>query len=138
MKRSLLLLAFMMFFIVSCEQAPLLGESVNNHETMNQSTVLEVTTFTIKNNVSPEKFKVRDQKVEADFTAKQPGFIKRESGVNDSGEYVVVVYWKNTAAADASMAKFMNDSSVADYAQMIEAPSMKMVRYELFSPNTAL
>jgi len=57
--------------------------------------------------------------------------LRAQSGVNEKGEYVVVVFWKDVASADASMNKFMGDASVADYAQMIDGPSMKMSRYAM-------
>ena len=98
---------------------------------MEVKTIMEVTSFNINANVSPMDFKARDLQVENDFTSKQPGFIKRQSGVNEKGEYVVVVYWEKVADADASMKKFMSDASVADYAQMIDGPTMKMARYKM-------
>jgi len=81
--------------------------------------------------VDAAEFAQRDFKVENDFTSKQPGFIKRQSGVDGQGNYAVVVFWENAANADASMQKFMSDASVADYAQMINAPTMKMARYAM-------
>jgi len=93
--------------------------------------IMEVTTFNINSGVNQTAFAKRDAKVENDFTSKQPGFIKRQSGVNDKGNYVVVVYWENGANAEASMTKFMSDGSVADYAQMIDDSSMKMSRYAM-------
>ncbi len=96
---------------------------------MGNKTIMEVTTFNINPNVNVQDFKLRDLQIEKDYTSKQPGFIKRQSGVNEKGEYVVVVYWKSTTDADASMNKFMGDASVADYAQMMNGSSMKMSRY---------
>jgi len=98
---------------------------------METKTIMEVTTFNINSNTDAMTFAQRDLKVENDFTSKQEGFVKRQSGVDDKGNYVVVVYWKSVAAADASMNKFMGDASVADYAEMIDAPTMKMSRYTM-------
>lgn len=98
---------------------------------MEAKTIMEVTTFNIHKDVDPLAFAKRDAEVEADFTSKQPGFIKRQSGLDDKGNYVVVVYWENKADADASMKKFMGDASVGDYAQMIDGPTMNMSRYSM-------
>lgn len=98
---------------------------------MDGKTILEVTTFNINSDVNPTAFAKRDAQVETDFTSKQPGFIKRQSGVDDKGNYVVVVYWNSVADADASTNKFMSNASVADYARMIDAPTMKMSRYAM-------
>ncbi len=98
---------------------------------MEGKTIMEVTTFKINTDVEPITFAKQDAQVESDFTVKQPGFIKRQSGMDDKGNYVVVVYWESVADADASMNKFMGDASVADYAKMIDASSMKMSRYAM-------
>ncbi len=108
-----------------------------NESFMEEKTIMEVTTFNINSNVNPSDFKTRDLQVESDFTSKQPGFIKRQSGVNEKGEYVVIVYWEKVENADASMSKFMKDPSVADYAQMIDGASMKMSRYAIDKPFNA-
>ena len=91
--------------------------------------VLEVTTFKLKTTSNTSTFNALDAKVENNFTSKQPGFIKRQSAVNENGEYVVLVYWDNNENADASMQKFMSDTSVADYASMIDGSTMKMSRF---------
>lgn len=116
--------------LVSCASS----KTLNPPETamsMAEKTIMELTTFSIKPEVDPTAFKARDLQIEQDFTSAQPGFIRRQSGINDKGEYVVIVYWENVANADASMGKFMGDVSVADYAQMIDGPTMTMSRYSI-------
>ena len=104
---------------------------------MKDKTIMEVTTFKINSNVNPMDFKKRDLQVENDFTNKQPGFIKRQSAVDEKGEYVVLVFWEKMTDAAASMTKFMGDPSVASYAKMIDGPSMKMARYMMDKPFDA-
>ncbi len=98
---------------------------------MEDKAIMEVTTFQLNSGADSKKFIIRDAEVENDFTSKQVGFIKRQSGVDDKGNYVVVVYWDKMADAEASMNKFMGDVSVADYAKMIDGSSMKMSRYAI-------
>lgn len=93
--------------------------------------VIEVTTFACKPEVSAETFWTRDASIQADYTSQQPGFISRESALSEDGEVVVVVRWKRMADAEASMNKFMQDASVADYADMIDGPTMQMKRYQV-------
>lgn len=102
-----------------------------NEISMEGKTIMEVTTFKIQDHVNPTEFEARDLQIEGDFTSLQPGFIRRQSGVNEEGEYLVIVYWESISDADASMNKFMTAKPVADYAQMIDGPSMKMSRYTL-------
>ncbi len=112
------------FFMTSCT-----GKESQNP--MEKKTIMEVTTFKTNSNVNPIEFATRDAQVEEDFTSKQKGFVKRQSAIDEKGNYVVVVYWESKADADASMSKFMNDESVADYAQMIDGSTMKMSRYSM-------
>lgn len=121
MKQKLILITMVTALTVSCKNA----------EKAIEPSVLEVTTFSLKTTANHQTFTELDAKVEEDFTSKQPGFIRRESGVNENGEYTVIVYWKTLADAEASMKKFMGDTSVADYARIIEGPSMKMNRYTI-------
>ncbi len=91
--------------------------------------VVEVTTFKTKSTTNNQKFNQLDSEVENNFTAKQKGFIRRESLTNGTGEYAVIVYWETLPDAEASMKKFMGDASVASYASMIDGSTMKMNRY---------
>jgi len=100
-------------------------------------TVLEVTSFNIKTTVSELEFNELDAEIEETFTSKQPGFIRRQSGVDEQGRYVVLVYWKSLADAEASMNKFMSDESVANYAGMIDGSTMKMSRFTTTDEFTA-
>ncbi|MEO1218545.1 MAG: hypothetical protein AAFY45_33755 [Bacteroidota bacterium] len=93
--------------------------------------IMEVTTFKINSEVDPATFAERDARVESDFASNQPGFIKRQSGLDEEGNYAVVVFWESISDAEASMGKFMGDPSVADYAQMIDGPTMNMSRYTM-------
>lgn len=117
-------LTILLFGITSC--------SSPTEKMTRKGVVIEVTSFKINANVDMAAFQKRDATIEKDFTSKQPGFLKRLSAVNDAGEYVVVVYWKSMAEAEASMGKFMKDQSVADYAGMINGTTMKMNRYKMF------
>lgn len=105
-----------------------------NSNSVDGKTIMEVTTFNINSDADPMAFAKQDAQVENDFTSKQSGFIKRQSGVDEKGNYVVVVYWKSVKDAEASMSKFMSDASVAEYTQMIEASTMQMSRYAMDQP----
>ncbi|APD07931.1 hypothetical protein UJ101_02432 [Flavobacteriaceae bacterium UJ101] len=113
-KIKLLVLSMIGLFVTSCSSS---------------KSVLEVTSYQLKPTADTSIFNKLDGEVESNYTSKQPGFIKRQSGVNEKGEYVVLVYWKTLEDAKASMQKFMGDSSVADFASMIDGSTMKMARY---------
>lgn len=93
--------------------------------------VLEVTSFKPKTTTNILAFNKLDAEVESNFTSKQAGFIRRQSGINEEGEYLVLVYWNTLEEANASMQKFMSDESVVDYASLIDGSTMKMSRYRV-------
>ena len=112
--------------------ALLLAGCATTGQKIDKPYVVEVITFKLKPSVTAESFWKCDEGVEADYTSKQPGFINRESGYSGAdGEVAVVVRWTTTAAADASMKKFMGDPSVQDFVGMIDATTMSMKRYEV-------
>lgn len=118
MKLKSLALGALILMVVGCEEAK-------------PEFVLEVTTFRLNTTASQHTFNALDAEVESKFTSKQPGFIKRQSAVDENGNYVVIVYWNTTADAEASMSKFMADPAVADYAGMIDGATMSMNRYSI-------
>lgn len=116
-----LLLVLVCIGCFSCQQ---------NKETMKKPYVIEVTTFQYKNTIDKNDYWEEDAKVEEIYTSKQKGFIRRESGFSEeNNEVVVVVYWETNEYAEKSMQKFMKDTSVAKFANMIDPTTLKMKRY---------
>nr|WP_273445446.1 nuclear transport factor 2 family protein [Neolewinella agarilytica] len=122
-------LVLLALFFSNCTASTGINQPSDNEKTMPTTTIMEVTTFKTGADVKMDAFSQADKTVEDAFTSKQAGFIKRQSGVNEKGEVVVIVYWESLAEAEASMNKFMTDPSVASYAAMIDGPSMKMTRF---------
>ncbi len=96
--------------------------------------VIEVTTFNLNNGIDANAFVTRDAEIEQDFASQQPGFIRRTSGVDANGKYAVIVFWENLANADASIAAFGNDPTVADYFAMIDGDTFSAERFSIFVP----
>ena len=93
------------------------------------SEVVEVVTFKLQPGVTASEFRAVDQAVEKQHVAKQPGFVSRESVTGDNGEWLVIVHWRSTKDAEASMASFQTAPAAADFMSKIEAASMSMKRY---------
>ena len=53
--------------------------------------VIEIATFELAEGVTPESFFEVDRAVEKEHVAKQPGFLKRQSGYTEDGEWLAVV-----------------------------------------------
>lgn len=100
--------------------------------TLTDNNVIEVTTFNLNDGVDTNAFETRDAEIEGDFTSQQPGFIERTSGGDGNGKYAVVVFWDSLADADASIAAFQEDATVADYFQMIDGNTFGVERFTKF------
>lgn len=94
--------------------------------------VIEITTFNLNTGVDADAFADRDAEIEQDFASQQPGFIRRTSGVDADGKYAVIVFWETLADADASIAAFQIDPTVADYFAMIDGNTFLAERYAIF------
>lgn len=120
--RNLIIATLLSIVLTSCSK---------NQENM-KSYVIEVTTFKYKSTVDAAKFWTEDSKIKTGYTSRQSGFISRESGYSkNNNEVIVVVRWKTQQDADTSMQKFMSDTSVLDYVNMVDGPTMKMTRYDV-------
>lgn len=127
----------MKFYFLSLLTAIILSSCAASTTADDKGHIMEVTTFKVKNGVISTDFNKRDASITADYTSKQPGFIKRIAGITETGEIGVIVFWESLADADASMNKFMKDQSVADYAAMIDGPTMKLTRFTMTTPFSA-
>ena len=96
-----------------------------------EPTVIEIATFQLADGVSPAQFAPLDAAVERNHVSKQPGFVSRETGYTDQGEWLVVVHWENIEAAEGSMASFANAPAAADFMANLDAATMSMTRYEI-------
>lgn len=93
--------------------------------------VVEIVTFTLKDGVTAEDFAVLDRAVEDQHVSKQPGFVARHAAAGEKGDWLVVVYWETTDAADASMNSFMDAPAAAAFVAKLDTNTMAMTRYNL-------
>jgi heme-degrading monooxygenase HmoA len=118
MRKTLFFSAFMA--LASIAAAAQAGEA---------SPVIEVVTAKLKPGVSPKEFSAIDKQVEVQHVSKQPGFLSRESASGQDGQWVVIVHWKSTHDADASMKSFEQAPAAKAWMSSIDPSSMSMKRY---------
>ncbi|WP_299289871.1 hypothetical protein [uncultured Mucilaginibacter sp.] len=92
--------------------------------------VIELATFKEKRQVVRDTFEKRDQQVEAEYISRQTGYITRRIGVAPDGERLMMIYWKTLTDADNGMKEFLKEQSVADYAKMIDWPTVDLKRFQ--------
>lgn len=91
--------------------------------------VVEVVTLKLKPGTSVETFRDIDQRIATEHVARQPGFVARESVPGANGTWLVIVHWRSTADAQASMNTFEKAPAAAAFMALVEPGSMKMTRY---------
>ena len=96
-----------------------------------EPTVIEIATFELANGVDPAQFAPLDAAVERDHVSKQTGFVSRETGYTDQGDWLVIVHWESIEAAEASMASFTAAPAAADFMANLNPSTMSMTRYEI-------
>ncbi|MBT2399405.1 hypothetical protein [Streptomyces sp. ISL-100] len=94
-------------------------------------TILEIATFSLRTGVSERAYLEADEAVERTYVSAQPGFRSRNIGSTDDGNRIVVVYWADTASADASMASYMEAPATGDFMALVDADTMVMTRYTM-------
>lgn len=91
--------------------------------------VLEIARFRLKDDVADQTFLEAEQRIRNGHIRQQPGFIKRETGKSDSGEWTVVLQWESKADADAWRPKFMQDPDGQAFAKLLDLSSMRQDHY---------
>jgi hypothetical protein len=94
-----------------------------------QTPVIEVVTLKIKPGVTTEQFEAVDHKVGAEYVAKRPGFLSRESAPGANQTWLAIVHWRSLADAEASMKSFEAAPAAKKFKSLIVADSMVMARY---------
>ncbi len=126
---TFLLIPFLILFFAACNQG------TNNHiskrtkkrQPVNYANyVIQIATYKTKKGVKPEEFIRLDSMIERTDTRKQPGYISKESGIDQQGNWLVVVTWDNIAHATTAQEKFMHSPATADFLKMIDTASINV------------
>ena len=64
-------------------------------EKNSESSVVEITSFRIKNNVEKEKFIEVAKKMEEEFLKNQNGYISRTLSVDENEQWIDIVFWRS-------------------------------------------
>lgn len=104
MKKSYTLLIAAIALFAGCNQTP--GNHASKKSKKRQpinyaNYVIEIITYKIKKGVKQSAYTRLDSIVQQRYTQKQPGFISKESGKDQQGNWLVVLSWDNVAHANA-------------------------------------
>lgn len=104
MKNAYIFLVAFALIFVGCNQTP--GNHTSKKSKKRQpinyaNYVIEIITYKIKKGVKQSEYTLLDSIVQQRYTQKQPGFISKESGKDQQGNWLVVLSWDNVAHANA-------------------------------------
>jgi heme-degrading monooxygenase HmoA len=127
------LLALVALFAAACNQSPTarLTSKTKKRKPVNYANyIVEIATYKTKKGVKEADFARLDSVIELIYTRKQPGYISKESGIDQQGNWLVVVSWDNKAHANSGFDQFMNNPLSANFKKMIDTAS---ISHKLFS-----
>lgn len=90
---------------------------------------IQVGTYHTKKGVKMADFKKIDSLMEQVYTSKQPGFISRESGIDQKGNWLVVVSYDTEANANAAYERFKTNPLAADFRNNIDTASLSLQNF---------
>jgi hypothetical protein len=93
------------------------------------ASVTEVVTLKIKPDATVDAFRAADRDVERQHVARQPGFVSRESAPGADHSWVVIVHWRSTHDAQASMESFEKAPAAARFMSLVVPDTMQINRY---------
>lgn len=93
--------------------------------------VAEVITVRLQEGSDADAFVSVNQALEESYIVKQPGFIAREVGVTEDGEWVIVVHWETEEDSAASIAKFESAPGVGEFMSFLDFETMANTVYAI-------
>lgn len=91
----------------------------------------EIVTFRLKPETEEAVYIEETKKLEREFLGKLPGFIDRETGVSEDGEWTVVLHWRSAEDAQASINKFVESEGTKSFTELIDMDTFEMKRFEM-------
>jgi hypothetical protein len=91
--------------------------------------VIETFTFRLSPGAGESAFLDADQRVQTEFTYRQPGVVRRTAARAEDGEWLVVVVWRSGSDADAAAARFGDDPETSAFREMVDASTVRTRRY---------
>ncbi len=95
------------------------------------SNAVEVITFSLNEGADVDGFLAANDLIREEYVLQQPGFIGRQTGVTEDGEWVIFVHWASASDSEASIAGFESAPGVGDFMSFIDAESMVVTVYEV-------
>lgn len=108
-----------------------LQSSTESQATFPGTGAVEVITVRLQEGSDPAGFIAANKALEESYISQQPGFIAREIGVNEEGEWTIVLHWESAADSEASIAKFESAPGVEEFMSYLDTETMSITVFEV-------
>ena len=88
--------------------------------------LIEVLQFKLKAETNVDEFLKANKQAEDKQVATIPGFLSRQTSVNEEGIWMIVVHWADKAALDKSLATFMEAEATQTFLSLMDSNTMSM------------
>jgi len=95
---------------------------------------IELAKFKLKTGITDETFLEAERNLRNGRIQKQPGYLGRETGQGDSGEWLIIIRWESAADGAAWGPIFMQDPHGQAFASLLDFSSMRQEHFTLLSP----
>lgn len=91
----------------------------------------EAITVRLKDGADVDGFLAANKAIEENYVSQQPGFIARETGVTEDGDWMIVVHWGSADDSAASIAKFGEAPGVEAFMSFMDSETMVVTVYDI-------
>lgn len=92
--------------------------------------VIEIMTFRLASGVDVTAFTALDARVQTEVAYQQPGLLRRTTGRNDEGRWLILQVWASSEAASAGRVGFDRSAVGAALEALIDSDSVHVERFE--------
>lgn len=88
--------------------------------------LIEVLQFKLKAEAKVDEFLKANKQAEDEQVTTIPGFLSRQTSVNEEDTWMIVVHWADKAALDKSLATFMEADATQPFLALMDSDTMSM------------
>ncbi|MEL6310485.1 MAG: antibiotic biosynthesis monooxygenase [Chloroflexota bacterium] len=88
--------------------------------------LIEMLQFKLKADAHVDAFLQANKHAEDKQVATIPGFLSRQTSVDEDGTWMIIVHWADKAALDKSLATFMEAEATQAFLALMDTDTMSM------------
>lgn len=92
--------------------------------------VIEIMTFRLRDQVARSDFLLADRRVQTEFAYRQPGMLRRTTGRDQDGNWVVVDLWESASAADDCLPGWHHHPAPVAFMALVDDTTVRTQRFD--------